>query len=238
MRRFFTDKINKPETSLSGDEHKHLTEVLRARPGERIIICTGDGIDNVFEIKSIDKKSTVLSFVEEKINDTETRVELTVFFAMLKGDKSELVVTKLTELGVRRIVPFVSEFTVKTGEKTERLARAALEACKQCGRSRVPEICDIIRFNEIPRLLGSYDKVVFAYEGAYAKGRRLRDVITGRENKIALIIGPEGGFSEKEVKLMSDSGVPAVTLGKRILRAETASIAAAAVVLYICGEWE
>lgn len=238
MRRFFTDKISKPEMLLGGAEHKHLAGVLRARVGEDVIVCTGDGIDYVYKIKSIDKRAAVLSYESESRNDTETDTHLTVFFAMLKGDKSELVVTKLTELGVKHIVPFVSEFTVKTGEKIDRMKRAALEACKQCGRAVIPDISDVISFKDVLSRVHDYDKVVFAYEGAYADGKRLRDVLDGKEKRVALIVGAEGGFSGNEVSALVGEDIPAVTLGKRIMRAETASIAAAAVILYICGEWE
>lgn len=238
MRRFFTEKADKPEMIMCGAEHKHLTEVLRAKSGDAVIICPNDGTDYIYEVKSIDKKSTTLIFLREERNNAETEIDLTVFFALLKGDKSELVVTKLTELGVKCIVPFVSEFTVKIGDKTDRLKRAATEACKQCGRSVLPAISDVIDFPDIIPLMKDFDKVVFAYEGAYVSGSRIKDVISGNEKRVALIVGAEGGFSEKEVQTLNSHGVPAVTLGKRILRAETAAIAAASVLLYICGEWE
>ena len=238
MRRFFTDKINKPEMLIDGNEYKHVSEVLRAKVGENIIMCNGDGTDYVFQIKNIGKKDILLSYVSENKNETETNLDLTVFFALLKGDKSEFVVTKLTELGIKHIVPFISEYTVKTGEKTDRLERAAIEACKQCGRAVLPKIGKVIKFEEISKLSVNYDKMLFAYENAYVSGERIKNIISGKEQSIALVIGAEGGFSESESKLMLDNNIPAVTLGKRILRAETASIAASAVILSLCGEWE
>ena len=232
------EKISKPDMAVDGAEHKHLAEVLRAKAGERIVLCPNDGKDYVYEITAVEKRRTVLGYVSETVNDTEAKLDLTVFFALLKGDKSELVVTKLTELGVKRIVPFVSEHTVKKGEKTDRLKRAAVEACKQCGRAVIPEVCEIIKFSDLCAMLDGYDKVVFAYEGAFAAGARLREIIDGTEKSVALIVGAEGGFAPHEVETISAKGVRAVTLGKRILRAETASIAAAAVILSLCGEWE
>lgn len=238
LRRFFVDKINKPSVRLTGNEYKHLADVLRARVGDVVVLCPNDGRDYEYSVSAIDKTSATLEYITDYANKTETTAELTAFIALLKGDKTELAVQKLTELGVRRIVPFISEFTVQKSEKTDRLKRAALEASKQCGRAVIPEVCDVVTFDKLPRLTDGFDAVVFAYEGAYADGRRLREVISGNEKTAAMIVGPEGGFSEKEVRMLSEVGRLPVTLGKRILRAETASIACAAVIMNLLGEWE
>lgn len=238
LKRFFVDKIDKPLLKLTGNEYRHLADVLRARAGDAIVLCPNDGRDYEYEITSIDKVSATLRYVRDYPNVTETNAEVTAFVALLKGDKTELAVQKLTELGVRRIVPFISEFTVQRSEKTERLKRAAHEASKQCGRAIIPEVSDVVTFDKLPPMLGSYDGVVFAYEGAYADGDRLGNAVSGDERSVAMIVGPEGGFSEKEVRMLVDAGYKPVTLGKRILRAETASIACAAVIMNILGEWE
>lgn len=238
MRRFFVDRADRPYAELTGAERKHLADVLRARTGDRVVLCPNDGRDHIYEITAFERDKVTLRYVEDIPNPTEPDLFLCVYVAMLKGDKTELEVQKLTELGARRIVPFTSEYTVKTGEKAERLRRAALEACKQCGRAIVPEVSDAVRFSEVISSLGSYDAAVFAYEGAYGGGLRLTDVIKGNEKKVALVIGPEGGFSENEVRLAENAGYRGVTLGKRILRAETAAIAGAAAIMQMCGEWK
>ena len=239
MRRFFVDKTEQPFLKLAGNEYKHLAEVLRARIGDIVVLCPNDGRDYEYAVKAIDKTSATLEYIRDYPNKTETDATLTAYIALLKGDKTELAVQKLTELGVRRVVPFVSDFTVQRSEKTDRLKRAAHEASKQCGRAIIPEVGDVIPFDRILSELDKrFDAVVFAYEGAYADGKRLREIINGDEKSVAMIIGPEGGFSEKEVRALADAGHMPVTLGKRILRAETASIACAAVIMNLLGEWE
>ena len=179
---------------LTGDERRHLADVLRSRVGDRVIICPNDGKDYIYEITAFDKTAVTLDFVECVPNPTEPDLFLCAYIALLKGDKTELEVQKLTELGARRIVPFTSDRTVKGSEKSERLRRAAHEASG--------------------------------------------DVINGTEKRVALVIGPEGGFSEEEVNAAEKAGYEGVTLGKRILRAETAAIAGAAVIMQLCGEWK
>ena len=238
MRRFFVENIEKPITELKGEERRHLADVLRARAGEKVILCPNDGKDYVYEIRSFTKDQVELEYVSEEVNRTEPELKLSVFCAMLKGDKTEFAVQKLTELGVKKIVPFISEYTVQRSEKSDRLVRAAHEASKQCGRAVVPEIGNVVSFDEMTKMLKGYDSVVFAYEGAYADGMRIDDAVKPTDGSVALIVGPEGGFSEKEAETLRSLGHLPVTLGKRILRAETASVAAAAVIMYICGEWK
>ena len=238
MRRFFVDKISKPTIELKGNERRHLADVLRARVGERVILCPGDGKDYTYKTVSFAKDRVTLAYVSESENTTEPFLDLCVFCALLKGDKTEFAVQKLTELGVKRIQPFVSEYTVQRSEKKDRLVKAAHEAAKQCGRAVIPEIGDVVSFDEITDMLGDFDKTVFAYEAAYSGGTRMKDAICGSERSVALVVGPEGGFSKNEAQTLVRKGYSPVTLGKRILRAETASVAAAAVILYMCGEWE
>lgn len=238
MRRFFVEKTESPTVKLTGNEYKHLAEVLRARVGDVVVLCPNNGRDYEYRVTAIDRSSATLEYIRDYPNATEPQLALTAYIALLKGDKTELAVQKLTELGVRRIVPFVSEFTVQRSEKTERLRRAAQEASKQCGRAVIPEVADVLNFGELSASLCGYDAVVFAYEGAYADGKRLREVIRGNEKNVAMIVGPEGGFSKNEVHALSAAGHSPVTLGKRILRAETASIACAAVIMNLLGEWE
>ncbi len=238
MKRFFVDSLTEPYFTLTGAENRHLSEVLRAKVNDRVILCSGDGYDCEYEITGFSKNATTLRFVSRKLNDTEPALELTVYFAVLRGDRSELVVQKLTELGVRRIVPFISEFCVARPDKTERLERAAREACKQCGRAVIPEVSGIQSFADMTALLGRHEKIVFAYEDISRTPVSLPEYLDGGEKNIGLVIGPEGGFSETEYRILSqDMGIVPVSLGKRILRAETAAIAASSVILSIEGEW-
>ena len=167
MRRFFVEKIEKPSLNVYGNERKHLADVLRARVGDKVILCPNDGNDYVYKIVGFDKNSVSLNYVSENKNETEPELMLTVFASLLKGDKTELVVQKLTELGVKRITPFISDYTVQKSEKNERLKRSAHEASKQCGRAIIPEVTEIVSFDQMLKTLDKYDTVVFAYEDAY-----------------------------------------------------------------------
>ncbi len=243
MRKLFTEKADKI-LNLTGDGHKHLSLVLRARVGDEITVATGDGFDYLYTIDTITRTETVLKQTGRRENLSEPKTELTLFTAVLKGDKNESVVRACTELGVMRICPVVTEFTVAGGDsyRLERMRKIALEAAKQSGRGRVPEICAPVSFDEMVIGLSRYDRVIFPYERATETDMRqyLRRIFSGDTHKILLklaaIVGSEGGFSEREAAVLTESGIVPVTLGKRILRADTACITVCAAILYEAGE--
>ena len=241
MKRFFVDKIHNPMI-LTGDNHKHLSLVLRARIGDEIVLCPGDGNDYIYEISGISKRETRLTARGVAANPNEPTVRLTVFSALMKGDKNEWAAQKLTELGVSEIVPFYSEHTVArpSPARAERLRRICEEAAKQCGRAVVPTVGAEISFETVLSRVSRFDLVVFPYEKAEAADIRsfLQDrTASGAQiRSAALIVGSEGGFSDTEAEKAVAAGLMPVTMGKRILRAETANIAAAAVMMYALGE--
>lgn len=235
MKRFFVQQASET-VILERENHKHLSLVLRARPGDRVVLCPQDGFDYLYEITAIRKNDTTLTFLDKLPNDKEPRVKLTVFFALMKGDKNELVAQKLTELGASEIAPFVSEFCVtgRSDKHRERLTRVCEEAAKQCGRAVIPTVRADMSFAELPQELTRFDLVVFPYEKA--EGLTLREYLRGKTaGTAAIVIGSEGGFSEAEAAAIG-AIAPPVTLGKRILRAETADIAVTAAVMYELGE--
>lgn len=229
-RRFFIEsrELSGEEVRLRGDEHRHLANVLRMRPGERAVLCTGDGIDILCEIVSVGKAETVLRVLRREKNKCEFGTDITLFQAVLKGDKTELVIQKAVELGAGKIVLFESEHTVaKTNGKEERYSRIALEAAKQCGRSVITSV-GIMSYDEVVGSIDEYGTAIFCNE---------RDDTTpilrfltkhGIKGNVCIIVGAEGGFSEEEAAELSEKA-NSVTLGKRILRAETASICALSV---------
>ncbi len=241
MKRFFVDKIHNPMI-LTGDNHKHLSLVLRARIGDEIVLCPGDGNDYIYEISGISKRETRLTARGVAANPNEPTVRLTVFSALMKGDKNEWAAQKLTELGVSEIVPFYSEHTVAkpSPSRAERLRRICEEAAKQCGRAVVPIVGAEISFETVLSRVSRFDLVVFPYEKAEAADIQsfLQDgTASGAQiRSAALIVGSEGGFSDTEAEKAVAAGLMPVTMGKRILRAETANIAAAAVMMYALGE--
>lgn len=241
MKRFFVDKITNPPV-IYGDEHKHLSVVLRAKPGEQVALCLGDGYDYICKIEKIHKDETVLSFVDKVQNLSEPSINVTLFMSVMKGDKNDLVVQKATELGVCEIYPVITKYVqgYDRNIKNERLNKIAAEAAKQCGRSTLTKVQCATEFSEILPLLCEFDVVVFAYEKA--EDNSLKDFLSLHKNgnikNLAVIIGPEGGFAEEEVKTVTERGITPVTLGKRILRAETANIAVLSAVMYELEQWK
>lgn len=232
MRKIFIDKIG--DNVLTGDDHAHVSVVLRARVGDKLTLCDGDGYDYCYEITGIDRNSTKLRLIEKTENLTEPNTKVDLFVALLKADKLEWVCQKCTELGINAIHPFESEFVqVKSNVKSDRLNKICKEAAQQCGRGKVPVIGEALSFNRMLEALNQYDNVLFLYEKG---GSELKEKIKVNGGTTAIIVGSEGGFSDKEAKALIDSGIEPISLGKRILRAETACVTAVSLVMYEMGE--
>lgn len=238
MRKLFFDKINENrEIVITGDDHKHIAFSLRMRKGDEIVICAG-GVDYTAKITEITKDKTTVEIVGKARNLSEPSVDITLFFGALKGDKNDYIVQKCTELGVKKFVPFISKFSsvVKENVKTERLNKIALEASKQSGRGYVPEVCETISFNDLYDFLDDYDLIVFPYE--HEEQLSLAEFLDkGGRGKTAIIIGSEGGFSTAEAEKIREKSGDSVTLGERILRADTACVAVCSALMFALGEW-
>ena len=224
MRRF---KIEKAENTIKieGEEHNHIWQVLRLKQGDNVICFSGDEFDYIYEVTDIQKKYTMLKLVQKNINVCNPNLEIVLYQATPKGDKLELIIQKLNELGISKIVPFDSEFTIAkfNSSKLGRLNKIAYESSKQCGRSKSLVVEDCISFKQMLKDIESYDTVLFAYENE--RTQSLKDIeLSG---KIAFIVGSEGGFSQKETNELLNTKAIIVGLGNRILRCETASIAMA-----------
>ncbi len=241
LRRFFVDKIT-DTPCLTGEEHKHLSVVLRGKVGEKVVLCCGDGYDYICAVKEITRNETVLTLIGKQENQGEPNIEVTLFMSIMKGDKNDLVVQKATELGASHIFPMLTKYVqaFERNIKTERLNKIAAEAAKQCGRSVLTRVHDCINIKELPDMLEKFDLIVFPYEKAEKVS--LKKFLTENKSvdikKIAIVIGSEGGFAEEEVSLLQNEGVTPVTLGKRIMRAETANIAVLSSVMYELEQWQ
>lgn len=242
MKSFFIkdkDYIIDEMIELSESEHNHLSKVLRMKVGE-IVECYSDN-DLVLkcEIASIDKKKTLLKVVDIQNATTNPKNDFTVYMAMLKGDKFEFLITKLTELGVKNLIPFESEFCIgkRNDDKEERLNQIKKDACKQCKRTKLINLGKTKSFKEMIKDIKNYDLVIFAYENEDKTS--LKNLLKGIQSKakVAIIVGSEGGFSEREVAEILDAGAKEVSLGSRILRAETACIMLSSIVLYEMDEF-
>lgn len=205
---------------LTGREARHLADVLRARPGDTVTVFDGKGLEGRAVVRSVEGGRVELEVTETWPASREAPVPVVLYIALLKGDKLADVVRAASELGVTKIVPLVSVHAVakEMGEgKLERLRRVALEAAKQSERTTVPEVLAPIPLRAIPAV----EQGFVAHPGSSVRVRDVLDLST----PVAVATGPEGGFSEAEVQILLERGFTPVTLGRRILRAETAPLA-------------
>lgn len=222
---------------IKGKEVKHI-QVLRYDTGDMIIIN-----EYVCKIIRMHNNYIELEIVSNAKKQGEPKINLTLFAALLKGDKMDFVIQKSVELGVKTIVPFISSNTiVRLDQKTrnkrkEKLQVIANEACKQCGRTDLVEIKDIVNFNEIIKILSlDFDVNIFAYENERDKlsfHEAIENIKKKGYKNISIIIGPEGGFKSEEAKGLKElNNTKCISLGTRILRAETAVINVISVIMY------
>lgn len=233
IRRFFVDKIE-DVNEIYGEEYSHAINTLRLGVGDRIILCDNSGYDFYCLITEVKKKSFIAKLSESKANDTECKTDVVLICGYLKGDKTEYVVQKAVELGVKEIVVFSSEFSsaYMNDNKLARLNKVSLEAAKQCGRSIFPWVRYCSDFASAINAGANYKNRLFFYENNTDYATH----ISSLEGSCAVVIGSEGGFTEKEVQAAMDSGYQVISLGKRILRADTASVCALSVVMFNLGE--
>lgn len=233
-RRFFVPPscISADEVTVSGDEFLHMTRVLRMKPGFKAVVCADDGKERACTIREITRDYAVLNV--DRVREVDRKkVSLTLFSGNLKNKKLDFVVQKAVELGVDEVVPFVSAYTAESRYDTARAERIALEAAKQCGSVWLSKVGSVVPFDEVVARFGEFDTVLFAYENE-RKQPVSKDIVKG--NRIALVVGSEGGFKPEEAERAAAAGARTVTLGRRILRAETAGIVGAALTLFAAGE--
>lgn len=233
IRRFFVkpSDISGNEVVLSGDEFLHMAKVLRYKLGFKAVILANDGVERLCRVTKIARDFATLEIEKETVVDKKS-VELTLFAGLLKNNKLDFAIQKAVELGVDKIVPFTSKNTAETKFNVDRANRIALEAAKQCGSAYLSEVGELKTLSDVAGELSRFDAAYVAYENE--KERAFSSV--KKEKRLALIIGPEGGFDEQEIELLKDAGAISVTLGRRVLRAETASVVGCALMLYSTGE--
>lgn len=237
VQRYFVtpDAFQGDTVSFIGEDFHHMTRVLRLRAGDRVIACDGSGRDALVQIVSITSDHVVAQIVHELAHPRELSLRITLAQGLAKGEKMDVIVQKATELGAHAIVPFTSTRTiVKLDDKKERqrLARwhkIAKEAAEQAHGSRIPHIGEVVSFSQLVASGSTYDMRLLAYENEqqYPISAAMDEL--SATSTVLLVIGPEGGFSEDEVQLAVQHGFTPVSLGRRILRTETASIAALAI---------
>lgn len=225
--------------TLEGEDAFHLSVSLRARLGDEVTVCSCDGVEILCRIDDIygGKRApvVVLAPVSASESRAESPVEITLFQGIPKGKKTDSILQKATELGVSRVVFVYSDHAVPifNGEekKNTRYQKIAEEAAKQCGRGKLVQVSVAENLDAVLDDFCRHDLTFVCYEKE--GDRSLKNLLTcGEEKSIAFFIGPEGGVSPREIALFRERGIPTVTLGKRILRTETASAAVLSMILY------
>lgn len=242
MHRFFADpsQIKEKEILLTGTDVNHIRNVLRMRIGEEILVSNGQGTDYHCRLESIDDASVTASIMWRLDGNAELPISITLFQGLPKGDKLEFIIQKCVELGAARIVPVSTRRTIvkldakKEQAKKKRWMGISESAAKQSGRGIVPEVTRVMDFSEALKEAKSMDVCLIPYE--LAKGiEHTREVCTSIKpgQSVGIFIGPEGGFEEEEVSQAIEAGAVPLTLGKRILRTETAGMALISVLAYL-----
>jgi 16S rRNA (uracil1498-N3)-methyltransferase len=206
--------------SYNKELNNQIKNVLRLVIGEQVILSAGDEQEVLAEIENLNKDEVSFKVLEQRKNLAEADNFVTLYCSILKRENFELVVQKATECGVKEIVPIISARTVKTGLKSERLTKIIKEASEQSGRGLVPRLDEAISLSDALKSAKTNDLNLFFD----ASGEKLTQLVIGKN--IGIFIGPEGGWTDKEISLAKEHGCKIVSLGPLILRGETAAIVA------------
>ncbi len=255
-RSFFVDPgaIREGRAELAGGVAHQIRNVLRLRPGDTVELLDNSGFVHVARLVTVSKEGVAAEIVERRRSNSEPSVELVLYQALMKGQKMELVLQKGTEIGVTRFVPVLSERCVSRpsaadlDRRLERWQAIVREAAEQSGRAVLPPVAGVERLDEACRSAtgGGLALMAWEEEQALGIGAVMRESlppsppagegVEGNRPRVSLLIGPEGGFSPREAQLAREAGVRIVSLGPRILRAETAGLVAATLVLCETGD--
>ncbi|PZE22717.1 16S rRNA (uracil(1498)-N(3))-methyltransferase [Paenibacillus xerothermodurans] len=267
MQRYFIEPELFADSAvvIAGEDAHHLIRVMRAKPGDEVIVSDGVSREALVRITELAKDKVSADIVERLAMNHEPAVEVWIAQSLPKGDKMELVIQKGTEIGAARFVPFISDRTVvqldakKEVKRLERWQRIAKEAAEQAHRNRIPEVDAPLTWKQLLQLSSQADAAWICYEKE--NGLELREQIRAalsvhRKDKagavvaeslaasdhskqkatLMLIVGPEGGFSEHEIEEAEEAGCRSVSLGRRILRTETAAMVGLTCIMYESGE--
>ena len=230
MPRFFIDKniVTEDSVLLTGDDAHHISRSLRMRAGEELTLCDGEGFDYNCTIEEIDERTVRCAVNSREKNRTEPPYRATVFQGLAKGDRFDTVIQKSVECGAYEIVPVMTKrCTVKltAADGTKKCARwnkIAEEAAKQCGRGIIPKVTEPVTFEKAVEMIREVDLPLFCYEEGTSHVKAEVEAHRDAET-VGIVIGPEGGFAEEEAAKMASAGISAVSLGRRILRTESAA---------------
>ena len=242
MYRFYIgqDQIQEDEIHILDSDVNHIRNVLRLEPGDWLVACDGEGTDYVCRIQSLSPDDVTLSIEKKQESGTELDTRITLFQGIPKKDKMEFIIQKAVELGVYEIVPVMMKRCVvklsedkKIKKKTERWQAIAEAAAKQCDRGIIPVVHEPVTMGQAFDMASSleYNMIPYELQDGIEKSREI--VKEGCTKKsVGIFIGPEGGFEKEEVEEAVSRGIKPISLGKRILRTETAGIAVVSIMMF------
>ena len=241
MQHFFVtpDQVKEDHIYIEGSDVNHMKNVLRMRAGEEVMVSDGNNRKYLCEVEGYELDLAVLKIQEKGVVDTELPSQIYLFQGLPKQDKMELIVQKAVELGVYQVIPVATKRSVvkldakKAEKKTERWQQIAQSAAKQAGRGYIPEVHSVMTYKEAMEYARKLDVVLIPYElaeGMEETKKMIRQIQPGQS--VRIFIGPEGGFEIEEVEEAINAGAKAITLGKRILRTETAGLTTLSVLMF------
>jgi len=244
LHHFYADPLQEDgrEILLTPEDARHARTVLRLQAGDAVELFSG-GNRYLARISRMDQKEVAV-IREEQLPSTEPGLSVTLFQGLPKGDKMDWVVQKAVEAGVNRIVPLMmNRCIVQTDAKsrkakTERWQRIAREAGKQCGRCRMPQVLEPVKMAEALPLMREAEALIVPWEDAVSYGPLSYAAEHPSVGSLGIVIGPEGGIEEEEIRLLKEAGAVTLTLGKRILRTETAGLVTVSALMALYGEME
>lgn len=227
---FFSDNIQLENSTLviSGQEHFHLSKVLREKIGDNIFVMDGNGLMFSCKIIEINKEETNCKILEILKNHGELKTDISIAVGMIKQKRWEWLIEKTTELGVKKIYPLNTRYSENKNIKRKRDEKIILSATKQCGRSVIPKMFPLTNFNEFITQNKSAKRFILSQNESYS---RLDKFIKEANNEIILLVGPEGGFTDKEIEVAIKNGYLPIYLSNRRLRTETACISGLAKII-------
>lgn len=231
MPRVFVPPAQFPD--ITGSDLHYIKAVLRLKPGDKLELLDGTGKVYEAKISRIGKDRASCEIVSSRQEDSEPKTLVTLAQALPKASKMDFVVEKCVELGVHRLIPMTTERTVAKGAKLDRWRKLAKEAAEQSGRAIIPEVTELSDLDSVLKMRDKFDLALIPWE--LETKRSLKSLLLPQFLNVLVLIGPEGGFSIKEVEAARAAGFQAASLGKRILRTETAGLAALANIIYELG---
>ena len=243
MTHFFVteDELNLDFITLTDENAAH-ARVLRLKEGEQVLVCDGQGRECLCAVETMDNRAVSLSVLERRESGSEPVVKASIYMALPKSDKLEHVIQKATELGVYEIVTFPTSRCVSRPDekslkkKLERWQKIAVSGAEQSGRGYIPQVVVLNSYAAALERAAKADKAIVFYENEHATTLH-QALESGSYQSISLLSGPEGGFEESEIRQAQSAGLQVCTLGRRILRCETAPLCALSAVMYQAGEF-